>query len=365
MDSQTNWGKWLLGIIIVVIVIFIAMKANPASTPAVSTGGKTIKIGIIAPETGQAAIFGNAVVKSVALAQKDLRQTQNTYQVLVEDDGSNPGQAASAAQKLINVDHVDALITVTTGTGNAAKPLVIAAKIPNICIACTDPNIADGKYSFNYSMAPDTEAKGWLKAAQGKEIKTVAMFTQIHPGINVLADAVEKNAPEYGIRIVYKQRYEANMRDFRTQIVEAKQKTPDMFFMINFPPSVDILGQQLKDLGVKNISSESAFGLAAKPEIFNGFWFGDFPLADESLRTRFETENPTLRFSFRSGPSGYDAFTLLVKGFEQGVDMSSYISGLQSYTGVAGTAIKSKDNLVFELSPRMYVIQDGRQMLAQ
>ncbi len=370
-SSGVAW-KWIIGIIVILAIVWFGYSLSRTydCTDGCGTGGmlaaqKTIKIGVVMPLTGPAAAFGVAGQKMIEMAQAELSGTKNQYQVVIEDDGSNPANAASVAQKLTSLENVRAILTTTSPSGNAIKPIAVVAGIPLICVGCADQKVPDGKLSYNYSVLPDKEAAGWLTEAQKRQIKTVAFLSQNHAGINALADAIERNGSAFGITFVYKDRYDAASRDFKTQIIQAKGTKPDTYLLIGFPPGIDVIGQQLKDFGITNISGATTFGIAAKPELFEGLWMTDFPLADDSIRTRFVEKFPEIRFNYRSGPTAYDAFNLLVKGFEAGGDIGNFLQNSSSYDGVAGTATKTPGGGVFELTTRVYTMQNGRQTLAQ
>src|SRR5213592_923210 len=73
-----------------------------------------------------------------------------------------------------------------------------------------------------------------------------------------------------------------------------------------FPPALDILGQQLKDSGVRNIASIVAPSVSQKPDLFEGVWYTDSNLTDPAFRARFEAKYPDTRFATHMMPYAYD-----------------------------------------------------------
>ncbi len=356
MNKKILWG-------IVVIVLVLVLWGAGSRSGKDMTGDKSsvIKIGVIAPLTGPGAVFGSALVKGIELAKRDLADTKYTYEVLVEDDGTNPSVSASAAQKLINVDKVDALITTTAGTGNAVKPIAVGAKIVHVCV-CADTSIGDGLYNFTNSLVPEDEGAGYAKEAVKRGYKTMAIWTQIHPGINAIMAALKPRVESSGIKITYEDRYEPSMRDFKTSIAKGRATNPDTFFILAFPPSLDILGQDFKNQGIKKISAVSAFAISAKPEIFEGYWFTDPNLVDVDFKARFEKEFPSVRFNVRTAPYGYDSFNMVVEGFEKG-DVSESLASITKYEGKVGVVTKTAGSGVFHSAPAIWTIQNGKAEL--
>ncbi len=325
-----------------------------------SDGRQTVKIGVIAPLTGGGTVFGNSLVAGIKLAKEDLKNTKYNYELVIEDDRSNPVQSASAAQKLINIDKVQAIIVATSGTGNAILTLTEAAHIPQICVVCADKTIGQGKYNFTNSVLPEDEADVWIKEAVHRGIKTLGLISQIHPGINAVVDAVTLKAKENNIPIVYAERFDGNNRDFKTIISKAKKANADVYFLMAFPPSLDIVGKELKEAGVASVSGGAgALSIAADPSIFNDDWYTEVSLTDKDFLARFEKEFPSVRFNVRTAPFGYDSLNMLVDGFEKGADMSTYLAGITEYKGKVGTITKPSGNN-FRSTPSVWMIKDGK-----
>ncbi len=346
-----------------IIYLVIAVIVLAAIVGLVNSTSKrdTIKIGLVAPLTGPGAVFGNAMVKGVQLAVKDLKDTNHAYELVIQDDGSNPGQAASAAQKLINIDKVQAIITSTSGTGNAVSPLAEKAKILHVCVGCSDMKIATGTYNYTATVQVDDEAAIWLSEARTKGVKTIAMLSQNHPGVNANTDATIAKAGEYGIKIVFDERFDANNRDFKTIVSKAVKTNADLYYPQSFPPALDIIGQELKNAGVKAMAGQAgSFTIGAKPEIYNGQWYTE-ALSDPAFTERFAQEYPGVRFNVRMAPFGYDVFNVLVEGFEKGGDMAAYLSGVKDHKGIVNI-YKTNGNF-FRSKAGVWTIEDGKPKL--
>ncbi len=350
---KSNLAKWILGIIIIIIIITIVATNSRKSVDNV------IKIGVVAPLTGSASIFGKSYVGAIKLAQEDLTDTKKTYEVIIEDDGSNPGQAASAAQKLINIDKVQAILSMSSGTGNAIKSIATANKIPHIC-GCTDTTVANAEYNFTDLVSNDAEAKVWYTEAFKRGIHSIALISQNHPGLVPLAAAMKKNAPEYGVTIVHEEKWEPTTSDFKTIIAKTKATKPDVFFVMGFPPGMDIVGQELRNMGISSIGTSAGFGVSAKPELYEGLWYEDAGITNISFRDRFEAKFPDIRFNVRSAPFGYDSYKMVINGLESGMDLNKYLSSLTTFDGIAGTTTQVIGSRNFYATPRLWIIKNGK-----
>ena len=341
---------------IVVVVVIVALLASGSGR---TDHKDVVKIGVVAPLTGPGSIFGNAMVRAVKLAQEDMSATQKNYEVVIEDDGSNPGQAASAAQKLINSDNVQVLLTMTSGTGNAVKPIAFANKVPHICV-CTDTTVANAEYNYTDLVSNESEARLWLSEAARQHVRRVGIIVQNHPGLLPLAQALQKYAPEYGMSVVHEEKWDPTQRDFKTIVAKSKAAAADLYWVAGFPPGMDIAGQELRDAGVKNLSSSAGFGVSSQPDLYEGLWYEDTGVATIDFRNRFELQFPDIRFNVRSAPFGYDMYTMVVKGFESGEGLNEYLSHLTSFHGMAGTTTQAVGTRNFYATPMLWVIKNGK-----
>ncbi|MCX6716153.1 MAG: ABC transporter substrate-binding protein, partial [Candidatus Taylorbacteria bacterium] len=294
-------STWIVVAVVVVAIILLVIR-NSGNGQA-----QTIKIGVVAPLTGGASGYGVSLIKGIELAKQDFAvnfpKANNKYEVIFEDDGTNPAQSASAAQKLVNIDKVSAIITTTSGTGNAVKPIVTAAGIPHICI-CVDTRLTEGnKTNFIYLALPEIESRAWVDEAVSRGLKKVAIIAQNHPGFNLIID-------------------DPTTKDFKTVIAKARVTNPDVYLAFAFPPSLDILGTTLKSQGIKNVSGLGTLAISADSGIFEGDWFTDVKLSDLSYKDRFEKVFPDIRFNARTAPEGYDAMNILVSAHESKKDAS-------------------------------------------
>jgi ABC-type branched-subunit amino acid transport system substrate-binding protein len=324
-----------------------------------------IKIGVIVPESGPSELLGKSYLKAVRLAQEDLKNTKNTYELVIEDSGTTPEQAERAIKKLIDVDHVHALLGGISKTGEIAKSYASAARIPHLCV-CSVKTIGDGAYNFTNIPIPEDEAQRWVTEARSRGIKTVAIISQDYPSINGHVKALREEAPGAGMSIVYDEQFDESTSDFRAMIAEAnKGEQPDVYFVSGYPPALDHLREQLKELGAPNVASIVAPCISDRMELFEGDWYTDSDLAHEEFKRRFEQEYPNTRFVTHMMPYAYDSFNILVQAFESGEDPVEYVRGVTSYKGEAGEITRERGSGNFRSRPAVWDIKNGRPELVK
>jgi ABC-type branched-subunit amino acid transport system substrate-binding protein len=350
-------NKKIISIVVVIIVIILGVWSFQDKT----TGPKeVIKIGVVAPMTGSAAVFGTAFVKGIEMAVADVSKenTRFMYEIIVEDDQSTPAKSASAASKLINVDKVQAILSSTGATGNSIKSQAEVAKIIHVSNS-KDPSIGNVSYNFTNLMLPEDEVIMWVKKAREEGNNTVAVFTQNHAGAVMITKAFLPEAEKQGLRVVYNESFLGDNRDFKTIIAKAKESKADIYFLVAYPPSLDILAKELMDSGAKNIGLIATVNNSTNVNLYNGLWYTDSTLTDRDFLRRFESLNPGIKFSMTTAPYGYDSFNMLVQSFEKGGDANANLKAITEYDGKVGKVTKDANSQNFRSAASIWTMVNG------
>lgn len=320
-----------------------------------------IKIGAVVATRGPAALLGQSFLKAIQMAKEDLKSTTHQYELAIEEIPS-PDKAEPAIQKLITIDKVDALIVGLSMSGQIAKTYATAAKIPLFCI-CSVSSVGDELFTFTIMPLAEDEATQWVAEAKRRGIKRIARLTQDYPSIDNHVRALKAEATPAGITFVYEDRFEASTADFRSRIAAARATSPDLYFVEAFNPTLDIIGEQLRDSGVRNMASVVAFSISDKPELFEGGWYTDSYVSPE-FKARLDQRYPGSRLATHMMPYAYDSLRMLVQAFESGQNVLTYIRGMTEYSGTAGKITKRAGTGNFRSAPAVWVIKNGRPQLA-
>ena len=130
-----NWRKHTLFLAIAALLCVGCGRdrsANPTAQP--------FRVGVILPLTGALAEMGSYERSAMEIAVADVRSDQ--WQLTFEDSRSTAQGAVTAANKLVNADKVQLLVTSTTGASLAVQPIAEAAGLPLVAF-CMDPTITD------------------------------------------------------------------------------------------------------------------------------------------------------------------------------------------------------------------------------
>jgi ABC-type branched-subunit amino acid transport system substrate-binding protein len=337
----------------------LVLASRPGSAPPGTDG--VVRIGVIVPSTGPAALLGSSFLKAVQLAREDLGSTRYRYELVLADTGTNEVQTRRAIQKLIAVDRVQAIVGGISLPGEVIKPYAALAGIPHLCV-CSVRSIGDGVYNFtNIPLAQD-EAERWVEEARRRGVRRLAVLSQDYPSIDGHVRALKDEARKQGIELSYVTRFAGGTMDFRQMISEAIDSGPDLYFVEATEPSLDALGAQLRSAGVRDVSSVVALSLSDQPALFEGAWYTD-SYVDPAFIARFEARFPGTRFATHMMPYAYDSLKLVVEAFESGQDPARYIREKTGYEGHAGRVTREPGSGNFRSRPAVWTIDDGKPAL--
>lgn len=229
-------------VLIVLAIIFVLIVSSSGKTAA-----GPLKIGVIIPRTGDAAITGEKIYKGVRIAESEIG---SKAQFIYEDSHSKPTDAVTAAHKLLDVDHVDVIIgTYVPEEAMAVAPAAKAAgKFVFTFSYCSDAFAQYDNLFCGYPTAED-QIKTAFKAITDAGVKKMAIVDSNSDfGINS-QKVVEKYAPELGYSIVHNDLVK-DLKDFRTTAAKIKSAGADAVFTATDAPSgALLLAKQLKEAG--------------------------------------------------------------------------------------------------------------------
>jgi ABC-type branched-subunit amino acid transport system substrate-binding protein len=321
-----------------------------------------VRIGVIVPTQGPYALLGGSFVKAVEMARDDLRNTKYRYELLIRDSGPDPARARSVIERTINEDKVNAILGGVSLIGQVTQPFARQARIPHACV-CTVKSIGDGVYNFTNIPSPEAEAVRWVQEAQRRGIRRVAVIAQDYPSINNHVKALKAEMARRGMQLTYERRFDDSAREFRGTIALAKASRPDVYYVEGLHPVLEILGQQLGDVGIHNLSAVVAPSLSTRPELFEGAWYTDSNLRDIGFRKRFEDKYPRVQFATHMMPYAYDSFNMIVQAYEHGQNPAVYLRKMTSYEGTADRLTKAQDSGNFQSTPAVWMIRNGKPVL--
>jgi len=277
-----------------------------------------IKIGVLVPLSGPTDWWGRPYRDSVILAYEEMGLTPDKVQLVFEDWGFDWAKLALATQKLINVDHVEAVINTFDKAGYVVAPILKKHNVPQLVLSLDD-RVADAKTTFTVWGPVKHNTHMLLDQLVATGHKKLALF--VLRDYAPLREEIEikkqiKNYPTLSIaNTTY---FNPDERDFRTITLKARQDDWDMAIIYAYPPTATLIVRQLRADGVKDMASIESFDQMdikdVRELVPDGSWWAgsadNRPEFDAAFRKRFG-------YAPFTGPCyGYDCLKLLVKAFE-------------------------------------------------
>ncbi|HEM7849032.1 ABC transporter substrate-binding protein [Burkholderia multivorans] len=221
---------------------------------AAATASAQVKIGVTLSATGPAASLGIPEKNTIALLPKEI--AGKSVQYIVLDDASDTSRAVQNARKLIDEDHVDAIIgSSVTPNSLAMLDPVSQAKTPTISLAASAQIISpmDAKRAWMFKVPQNdqlmADAIAGYMAKHG--VKTVGFigFADAYGDswYNTFSTAAQKN----GIKIVSNERYNRTDASVMGQVLKLVGSNPDAVLIAGSGTPAALPAKTLKERGYK------------------------------------------------------------------------------------------------------------------
>ena len=219
-----------------------------------------VKIGHVAPTSGTGAHLGKDNEMGARMAVDELNAKGVTiggkkakFELLAEDDASDPKQGTAAAQKLIDSKVNGVIGHLNSGTSIPASKLYSDAGIPQISPSATNPKYTRNGYKTAFRVVADdvhlggTLGKYAVKELKGKSIAVIDDRTAYGQGV---ADEFEKAVKASGGNAVGREFTNDKATDFTAILTSLKAKNPDIVFFGGMDAVAGPMMRQMKQLGI-------------------------------------------------------------------------------------------------------------------
>jgi branched-chain amino acid transport system substrate-binding protein len=229
---------------------------------AASAQEQVVKIGHVGPITGAIAHLGKDNENGARMAIDELNAKGVTiggkkvkFQLLAEDDGADPKQGTSVAQKLVDAKVNGVIGHLNSGTTIPASKIYSDAGIPQISPSATNPKYTQQGFKTTFRVvANDGQLGGTLgkyavQTLKGKKIAVIDDRTAYGQGV---AEEFVKGAKKAGgAQIVAQQYTNDKATDFNAILTSIKSKNPDVVFFGGMDAVAGPMMRQMKQLGIK------------------------------------------------------------------------------------------------------------------
>ena len=210
------------------------VQAPPPPPPLV------IKIGSVAPLTGGIAHLGKDNENGARLAVDEanaaglsLGGRKVKFELMSEDDQSDPKVGNTVAQKLVDAQVAGIVGHLNSGTTIPASAIYNGANIPMISGSATNPALTEQGFKGVFRVVGRDDQQGPAVAnylAGTNKLKTVAVIDDATAYGEGLANEVEKSLKAAGVKVLPREKGTDKTVDWKAVLTKVKGKKPDAVF---------------------------------------------------------------------------------------------------------------------------------------
>ena len=216
---------------------------------SVASAEETLKVGVIGPMTGAAAVYGTAVANGAQIAADEINKLGGVQIVLdVQDDEHDPEKAVNAYSAVLDNGAQMILGTVTTGPCLSVSALAYEERIFMLTPSASATGVTEGKdnvFQVCFTDPGQGIAAADMIAAMKPDAKVGIIFNNADAYSTGIKDAFVARAAELNLAIVANSSFASdNNADFSVQIAACKDAGADLVFLpIYYTPASLILAQ--------------------------------------------------------------------------------------------------------------------------
>ena len=322
--------KIIVGIIaVILIVVGISYFGKNSSQPS---SKEPIKIGVILPLTDASADAGEYIKNGLDIAEREINGSpKNKYKIslIFEDSQYKGDKAASAAQKLINIDGVKYIIGEYGSSQTLAiAPIAEANKVILISPASQTEKITTaGDYIFRTQITTKQDADFFARPVFEKIGNEKLAILSINTDygisyINNFSDAYNK----LGGVIGFVEKLDIKNTDFRISLLKAKENGARAILLVGNRQFNGLVLKQKNELGLEfrffaSSVTEGKELIDVAGTLAEGLLY-PYPFDDESDVSSQKSFQDKYIKEYREksemlGANGYDSLILLSNCFEK------------------------------------------------
>lgn len=336
-------------------------------------------IGLINPDTGELATYGEKIRRGIAIAEEEISEQKLLpgYKLIVqkEDTKGDSKESLNAVHKLINVSHVKYIIGEISGNATlAVLPYTESKGVFLFSPGAASPKLTNASRLFARNW-PSNSAEAISAAEYTYDVlmykKAIVVYVNNEWGLG-LQENFEKKFVEKGGMIVDREIYPYENTDFRSVVSKIKQIDADVIYLAGNQREMGLFMKQLREARketpvVSNTSFLESDCLNLAGNAANGVIVPTpaYDPTNSSEKIRSFAEKYKKRYGTQPSlvdANGYDALMLIVEAINNvGNDpyaVSDYIRNLKNYNAAGGNESFIDGDVQIETSFK--IVQNGR-----
>lgn len=239
-------------------LVSAAATAMVTAFTSAAMASETIKIGVVAPNSGGSAAFGQqqSVGAQAAADAVNAKGGINgkKIELIIADDACDPKQAVFAANRLVDQEKVVAVVGHFCSSGTMpASEIYDEANILNITPASTNPRVTERDLSTILRTCGRDDQQAAVVAdfiANTLKAKRIAVLNDKETYGVGLANATRDAVKQLGIEVVLEDGVTRGERDYNALVTKVKGANVDAVFFGGLYAEAGLLVRQIRQQGI-------------------------------------------------------------------------------------------------------------------
>ena len=282
-------SKILIAILIITIIVAILLINLQGAKQ------ESIKIGIITDLTGPAAYWGESTRVGAEIAVEELQKEGINVTLIFEDYQLDSRKALTSAQKLINIDNVDAIYAEFNPAAISVGSLVKDKNILFVYDAAPTSPLKDSPYTYKTYLNYQEGCREIAKKFREEGVEKIGVLKVTLEFGELCADGVKEIFDNSTII----ETYNLGETDFRTQLLKISAAGAVTIINVGFEGDTLNTLKIIKEQGLKlpygtvddTITEQVKMQFS---DILNGTWSFGFIEVGMSFKEKLLTTNPNL-----------------------------------------------------------------------
>jgi len=285
MKSRVKKTGWVVVMCLLTLLVAVALAGcgeeststtsgatdGSSTTAASQPTGDPVVIGAIVSATGPGAALGEQERNVLQMMEEQINAGGGVLgrplKIVIEDDKSDPKEAVTSANRLIQQEKAVALIAGTISPSTlAVKEITAQAGLPQMAMAAAN-DITDKPPTDWIWRTPPKDALAVARAltyvSETLSAKTIAVLHDENAFGSSGAAEIEKTAGDYGLEIVAKESYKTDDTDLTAQLTKIRGENPEVLIVWGTNPGPALAAKNMVQLGM-DIPYVGSHGIANK-----------------------------------------------------------------------------------------------------
>ncbi|MHB0868987.1 MAG: ABC transporter substrate-binding protein [Chloroflexota bacterium] len=358
--------------------------AAAATTAPAAAKAVAIKVGVIAPMSGDVKTFGESTKNGFDLAIDEANKGGKVnITTVVADDKNDPTEGVNAATKLINQDKVKAIVgSVSSKVSIPVSEVAQANKTVMISGTSTNEKVTvDGgkrkDFVFRSCFIDPFQGTVMAKFASATlKAKTAAVIYDVgNDYTKGLAEYFRSSFEKAGGKVTSYDSYSKDDVDFSAIVTKVASNNPDVVFLPDYYNKVSLIGKQAREKGVKGVFLGGDGWDSADLDVkaMEGGYFSNH-YSPEDQRPEVQAWVKKYQEKYKAVPDAlatlaYDATNLLINavvvaGSDDTAKIRDAMAATKGFKTVSGTITFDKDGNPVKAAAVLQ-IKDGKQKFVE